>query len=124
LFCTDLKRIGPNSNADHSGKRLANNHRPLTHEYKWAKFLDIRNHIALFETFQAAPACSSQNSMLRVNKEQRWNNTDSGKPKYSRNNQSQSNFIQHKSHVNWLGIELWSPNWQAANQTSKPWHSR
>ena len=66
--------------------RLANNRRPLTHEYKWAKFLDIRKHIALFEPSQAAPACLSQKSVLRLNMEQRWNDTDKGKPKYSKNN--------------------------------------
>jgi hypothetical protein len=85
------------------------------HEYKWAKFLDIRKHIALFEPSQTAPACPSQKSVLRLNMEQRWSDTDRGNPKYSRNNNSQSNFIQHKSHVDWLGIELWSPHWQAGN---------
>jgi hypothetical protein len=110
LFCTNLTLIGPSSNDDHCGKWLANNRRPLTHEYKSAKFLDIRKHIALFAPSQAAPACSSQKRVLGLNMEQRWNDTDRVKPKYSRNNQSQSNLIQHKSHVKWLRIELWSPH--------------
>jgi hypothetical protein len=99
---------------------LANNRRLFTHEYKRAKFLDIRKHIALFEPFRAAPAFPSQHSVLGPNMEQRWNDNDRGKPKYSGNNQSQSNFIQHESHVDWLGMEFWSPHWHAGNQMSKP----
>ena len=48
--------------------------------------------------------------VLRLSMERRWNDTDRGKRKYPGNNQSQSNFNHHKSHVDWLGTELWSPH--------------
>jgi hypothetical protein len=34
--------------------------------------------------------------------EQRWNETDRGKPKYSEKNLSQCHFVYHKSHIDRL----------------------
>ena len=34
-----------------------------------------------------------------------WNDTDRGKLKYWERNLSQCHFVQHKSHMDWLGIE-------------------
>jgi hypothetical protein len=37
--------------------------------------------------------------------EHRWNEIDREKPKYSRKNLSQCQFVHHKSHMDWPGIE-------------------
>jgi hypothetical protein len=56
------------------------------------------------------------NEWVRVNMEHWWNDTDSRKLKYSKENFSQHHhFVHHKSYMQWLGIEpgpLW---WQASN---------
>jgi hypothetical protein len=36
--------------------------------------------------------------------EDRWNETDREKPKYSGKNLSQCHFVKHKSHMEWPGI--------------------
>jgi hypothetical protein len=40
-----------------------------------------------------------------VNMEQRWNDIDSGKPKDSEKNLSQSHFVHHNSHMDCPGCE-------------------
>jgi hypothetical protein len=40
---------------------------------------------------------------------------DRGKPKYSGKNRSQCNFVHHKSHMDWHGIESGSPRWEAGD---------
>jgi hypothetical protein len=40
------------------------------------------------------------------------NETDRGKPKYSGKNLSHCHFFQHKSHVDWRGIEPGPPRWR------------
>ena len=43
-------------------------------------------------------------SFFRV-MEHQWNESDSGKPKYSKKNLSQYHVVHHKSHMDWNGIE-------------------
>jgi hypothetical protein len=43
--------------------------------------------------------------MIRVNMEQRWNDTDRGKPKDSEKSLFQCHFVHHKSHVDCPGRE-------------------
>jgi hypothetical protein len=45
--------------------------------------------------------------------EHRWNEIDRGKPKNSGKNLSQYRFVQHKSHMDWPGIEPAPPRWEA-----------
>jgi hypothetical protein len=47
--------------------------------------------------------------------EHRWNETDRGKPKYSRKNLSQCHFVRHKSHMDLPGIETVPPRWEAGD---------
>jgi len=42
-----------------------------------------------------------------------WNGSDRGKLKYWERNLSQWHFVQHKSHIDWLGIEPGSPWWES-----------
>ena len=44
-----------------------------------------------------------------------WNETDRGKPKYSRKNLSQYDFVHHKSQMDWHGIEPGPPRWEASD---------
>jgi hypothetical protein len=37
--------------------------------------------------------------------EHQWNENDRGKEKYSGKNVSQCNFVNHKYHMDWIGIE-------------------
>jgi hypothetical protein len=46
--------------------------------------------------------------------EHRWNETDSRKPKYSKN-LSQCHFIHLKSHMDWPGIEPGPARWEAGH---------
>jgi hypothetical protein len=43
----------------------------------------------------------------------RWNKTDIWKPKYSEKNLSQCYFVNHKSHMDWPGIEPAPSRWEA-----------
>jgi hypothetical protein len=47
--------------------------------------------------------------------EHRWNEIDMGKPKYSGKNLSQWQFVHHKSHTDWAGIEPGPPWWEAVD---------
>jgi hypothetical protein len=47
--------------------------------------------------------------------EQRWNEIDRGKPKYSGKNLSQYDFVHHKSHMDRPGIEPGPPRWEAGD---------
>jgi hypothetical protein len=47
--------------------------------------------------------------------EHRWYGIDRGKPKYSQKNLSQYHFVHHKSNVDWPGIELGPPWWDAGD---------
>jgi hypothetical protein len=47
--------------------------------------------------------------------EDRWNELDRGKPKYSGKNMSQCHFVYYKSHINRPGIEPGSPRWEAGD---------
>jgi hypothetical protein len=47
--------------------------------------------------------------------EHQWNETDRGRPKYSGKNLSQCHFANHKSHVDWPGIEPGPPGWEAGS---------
>jgi hypothetical protein len=47
--------------------------------------------------------------------EHRWNEIDRGKPKYTGKNLSQCQFVHHKSHMNWPGIETGLPRWEAGD---------
>jgi hypothetical protein len=51
-------------------------------------------------------------SLFQV-KEQRWNETDRGKPKYSGENLSQCHFVNHKPHMDRPGIEAGHLRWEA-----------
>jgi hypothetical protein len=46
--------------------------------------------------------------------ERRWNEIDSGKPKYSEKSLSQCHFVHHKSNIDWPGIEPELTRWGPA----------
>jgi hypothetical protein len=56
-----------------------------------------------------------------VNMEQRWNDTDRGKPKGSEWSLSQCRFTHYKSHIDWPGSEPRPPRWEAGNQPPVLW---
>jgi hypothetical protein len=47
--------------------------------------------------------------------EQRWNEIDRGKPKYSEKKLSQCHFVHHKSHMDRPGIEPGPPRLEASD---------
>jgi hypothetical protein len=47
--------------------------------------------------------------------EQRWNELDRGKPKYSEQDLSQCHFVHHKFHMDRPGIKPGLPRWEAGN---------
>jgi hypothetical protein len=53
-------------------------------------------------------------SFFRV-MEHRWNEIDGGKPKYWGKTLSQCHSVDHKSHMDWPGIEPGLPPWEAGH---------
>jgi hypothetical protein len=47
--------------------------------------------------------------------EHRWNEIDTGKPKYLEKNLSQYHFVHHKFHMDWPRIEAGSPRSEAGD---------
>jgi hypothetical protein len=48
---------------------------------------------------------------MKMSVEHSWNDSDSEKPQYSDKNLSQCHFVNHKSHMDWPGIEIRPPQW-------------
>jgi len=64
----------------------------------------------------ASSACTTGNISAKttMSMEQWWNYTDRGKkPKYSEKTLAHFHLVHHKSHMDWPGMELWPPRWEA-----------